>query len=288
MIQTNTIDKYTEIYVNGGGNFLTESFPTHFHTFATRRILIKPEHIDNYKEVTAAEREKLEAADANALAAGRGVRTPFTRLYELAGAKFNDSTGYYEMNTLNDLTEDEMAYAYTMVDRSTDTMNTTGCLFRNFRGRTMFPITFYRSGGVGISAEYFCGYNINIEVIAFSNSGGDAGSYNGFVIQCPNLHTIMGLRLSNYTARPFTNAFQGCKSLKNVWIKGVWSDMNFKDSPLLSLESLEYMVRNSYNVNNAHGRKEEMTITLHPDVYALLTDDIITVASERLITFVTA
>ncbi|MCM1068249.1 MAG: hypothetical protein NC418_11820 [Muribaculaceae bacterium] len=245
------------------------------------------DHIDRYREVTAAERSALEKSDAEASAAGRGVRTPFTPLYERAGAKFNDATGYYEMNTLTDLTEDEMAYAYTMVDRSSDPLNVTSCLYRNFKGRTMFPITFHRSGGIGLSAEYLCTYNCFIQVIAFANSGGDADSFKNFALNCDNLHAVIGLTLSRYTARPFTNAFKGCRKLEHVWIRGVWADIDFSDSPLLSIASLEYMVANSFNVDNAHGRTDSTTLTLHPSAYARLTDELIAAAAERQITFAT-
>lgn len=48
----------------GGGNFLTQSRPTNFHQFFTRKILTPTEDISDYREVTAAERTALEQADA--------------------------------------------------------------------------------------------------------------------------------------------------------------------------------------------------------------------------------
>ena len=50
----------TEIYA-GGGNFVTEAFPTNFHTFAPKRILLDGQSADDYKEVTPAERSAIEA-----------------------------------------------------------------------------------------------------------------------------------------------------------------------------------------------------------------------------------
>lgn len=42
-------------------------------------------------------------------------------------------------------------------------------------------------------------------------------------------------------------------------------DFNIADSPLLSLASFQYMVDNAYNT-------APITITVHPDIYAKLTD----------------
>lgn len=53
-IQTRIINElYTEIYV-GEGNFITQSAPTNFHQFYTRKILTESESIDDFREVTAA------------------------------------------------------------------------------------------------------------------------------------------------------------------------------------------------------------------------------------------
>lgn len=57
-------NSHTEIYVNGGGNFITQSRPTNFHQFFTRKILTPTEDISDFREVTAAERTALEQADA--------------------------------------------------------------------------------------------------------------------------------------------------------------------------------------------------------------------------------
>lgn len=42
----------TEIYVIGGGNFITQSQPTNFHHFFTRKILTPTEDISDFREVT--------------------------------------------------------------------------------------------------------------------------------------------------------------------------------------------------------------------------------------------
>lgn len=48
----------------GGGNFITQAAPTNFHQFFTRKILTDGDSMENYREVTAAEKARLEASDA--------------------------------------------------------------------------------------------------------------------------------------------------------------------------------------------------------------------------------
>lgn len=54
----------TEIYINGGGNFITQAAPTNFHGFWSRRPLDSGESIADFREVTPTERQTLEAQDA--------------------------------------------------------------------------------------------------------------------------------------------------------------------------------------------------------------------------------
>ncbi len=52
------------------------------------------------------------------------------------------------------------------------------------------------------------------------------------------------------------------------------------DSPKINLISLQYLIKHATNTN-------EITITLHPEAYARLTDDLIAEAAEKQITFAT-
>lgn len=60
--------------------------------------------------------------------------------------------------------------------------------------------------------------------------------------------------------------FEGCLALREVRIRGLRRDISFAQSPLISLESLRYIVVNAANT-------APVTITVHPDVYAKLTGD---------------
>lgn len=82
---------------------------------------------------------------------------------------------------------------------------------------------------------------------------------------CSKLKNISGvIAVGNCTS--FNNGFKGCTSLEDVQFSGIKSSISFPDSPLLSLASLQYLVKNSANGSTA------ITVTVHPDVYAKLTD----------------
>ncbi|MDE6345371.1 MAG: hypothetical protein K2L55_01710, partial [Muribaculaceae bacterium] len=121
MIQTKIInDSYTAIYV-GGGNFITENYPTNFHTFITEKRLLPSDSIDNYKEVTAAQRSVLEAADAkwvrppqafidqwNAACSNRFVNSSYYKSY----GRYNEATGFFVLNGITDISYAEAVRIY--------------------------------------------------------------------------------------------------------------------------------------------------------------------------------
>lgn len=107
MIEQRLIGSHTEIYTNGGGNsFITEAFPTNFHTFTTRKVLAPGDSIDRYKEVTAAERTKLEAADAAWVRPSDELIAEWNVKFGIWG-KYNAATGYFEGNGLLDITTEQ-------------------------------------------------------------------------------------------------------------------------------------------------------------------------------------
>lgn len=283
MIETNITDRYTEIYV-GGGNYLTESYPTNFHTFVARKILAPGEDISDYMEVTAKQRATLEASDAE------WIEPPehFVLECEAAGADYNRHTGYFVLNEIN-LTYKEMTGIYAFRSRCVCPPNLTGGIFENYPYRTTFKINSNRFGGSGLSASHIFYAAYSLEAVRFDPiRSTDYISWASAFVDCKVLRRITDISLSTYTMRPMTDAFRGCVKLETVLIANAWDDMSFKDSPLLSLESLEYIVEHSANCKNMSGKTREMTITLHPTTYAKLTDELIAKAADRMITFATS
>jgi len=105
---------------------------------------------------------------------------------------------------------------------------------------------------------------------------------------CSNLKEIDGvLDVSNMTSPIYYPTFMLDGRLEDVWISGLKYSANFQDCKSLSLASLQYLVDNAANTT-------AITITVHPDVYAKLTDEadaewhvLTALASEKNITFAT-
>lgn len=71
------------------------------------------------------------------------------------------------------------------------------------------------------------------------------------------------------------SAFSNSNALEEVRIYKLRYNISFVSCPLLSLDSIRYMVTNSANTS-------AITITVHPDVYAKLTGDTTNAAAAAL------
>lgn len=80
---------------------------------------------------------------------------------------------------------------------------------------------------------------------------------------CQQLVTIIGGITFENTANNL--AFISCKSLQDVQFNMLRYNVDLRDSPLLTLESFQYLIENATNTS-------AITVTVHADVYAKLTD----------------
>lgn len=83
--------------------------------------------------------------------------------------------------------------------------------------------------------------------------------------KCTNLVTIDGIISFNLNT-DINSAFAACRSLVNLKIKGLQSDLNLAECEALSLESIDYIVSNS-------NKGSKMTIYIHPNVYGQLSNE---------------
>lgn len=104
--------------------------------------------------------------------------------------------------------------------------------------------------------------------------------------ECRQLVTIVGGM--TFENKNNNAALTGCKSLQEIRIKQLRYNVNLKNSPLLTLESFQYLVENATNTS-------AITVTVHADVYAKLTDPqqadwyaVNTAAQGKQISFATA
>lgn len=77
-------------------------------------------------------------------------------------------------------------------------------------------------------------------------------------------------------------AFKNCVALEDVKILGLKGPVSFGDSPLLKLDSLQYIVKGVY------AEATGVVITVHPDVYARVTDEIFEAAAAKNVTIASA
>lgn len=207
------------------------------------------------------------------------VNTAFLhKIYEYYGAVYNAESGYWELNGLTDLTEDDMWDIYLW----TSNLINQPSLDNAFSGspiRTTFlpPIkSTYRTykAGQGCSLNQVCSNCTSLEVfginkrpdgqIALSGINAMHNAFSGCV-KLRSIKPVLYLSVSSaYHATFFTCAFLRCILLSDVRIRGLRQTVSFQDSPLLSYDSLNYLVTNAANT-------KAITVTVHPTTYSYLT-----------------
>ena len=274
-IQSRTIyGSFTEIYV-GGSNFITQAFPTNFHKFWTKKILASSEKISDFKEVTSAEKTTIENKDKE----WEEPSEEFIAECKAMGVVYNDATGYFELNGLVDITTEQMRaiMPYLVLGRA------GGSLTYKFIRTAIRTVTVYAEGAPVTKAMDMAFYASSVETIAFKVARSGAMETQAITQPfraCASLHTIYGIIDVMYATTGLINLAPFATKLKYINIKSLKTSITFQDCPLLSLESITYMVDNAANT-------APITITLHPDAYARLTDEIITAATAKQINFAT-
>lgn len=204
-------------------------------------------------------------------------------LYISAGAKYNEATGFYELNGLTDITEEEMRAIYNryLIDTGTNA-NASGWLsIRSTKIRTNLPCIaradIFDGLGNALSGEY-------IEVLRICAA--DPSDYNrvcyvGRTVAVahslwPKLKRIIGVWCYN-SSNPndfdfsYGQPFQNCPLLEEIRMDKINKSHTFAVSPNLSKESVLYMITNANPPSGA--AVGSITITLHPTAYARLKGD---------------
>lgn len=191
-------------------------------------------------------------------------------LYISAGAKYNEATGYYELNGLTDITEEEMRVIY----KYAGTPQVRGA-FAYSKARTNLLMSGMYNGWLCEDMFYGC---TNLEVAYLGNKQSSPTAFDipsaymeGFncFYLCSKLKKIYGKiyqRNNNWSL-----TFGECHALKEVRIAELYSSIMLSWSPNLSKESVLYMITNANPPRGA--AVGSITITLHPTAYARLKDD---------------
>lgn len=209
-------------------------------------------------------------------------------LYVSAGAKYNEATGFYELNGLTDITEAEMRVIYKYAGTPQ-----TKAAFAYSKARTNLPMPGMYNGTVYGAMFYGCP---NLEVAYLGNRQSSQISYdvplvytegNNCFYLCKKLKKIYG---KIYQRNHWDLTFGDCLALEEVRIAELYSSIQLSWSPNLSKESVQYMITNAKPLSGA--AVGSIAITLHPTAYARLKDDADIVAAleakEGIVTLVSA
>lgn len=278
-MEINVIGNKSEIYA-GGGKWLTENKATCFPTFTRRRFLRPGETIDDFKEISDSEKTALEKLRDG------WTRPPqsFIDLWnEACGpyGRYNEETGYFELNGLRDITYEEAIRIYT-------TRNGRGVNSNRFYsmklGRTTFPILVHYEqrninslfhGASGIQKVVFkCDDGANTLATTFHNSS--VTHIEGLVIEG---NTSIGINFAQHSKITYADI----KLLKYTTAKTI-------DFRYFLLDALNWRLI----IEKSAVHTAQVSIIVNKSTYSKLTDHddpewyaLSDLASEKNITFAT-
>lgn len=197
-------------------------------------------------------------------------------LYVSAGAKYNEVTGFYELNGLTDITEEQMRVIYEKTWGWWIALpNLIG--FGDSSARTNIPCPDYKriyyQTNVNLSSSFGTTSNLdNLEVLNFVPTQYSNESLIRFSMRAMNWMcqgnakplTIMGtFDVGNV---PDNNSLNIGGNIKTINIKNLSKNIKFYNSKVLSKESVLYMINNSEATT-------AITIGLQQAVYDVMKDD---------------
>lgn len=189
-------------------------------------------------------------------------------LYISAGAKYNEQTGYYELNGLTDITEEEMRVIW-QENLSGWYLNGRTNLTKNIAVRS-------NSGGYngGIDISNICNNNSNITKFNFGSPPFAHFLDNAFS-GCTKLETIdTRFPITPYLGIVGPNIFRGCLALKEVRFNMKYlrssTNVNFPVSSLISKASILSIIETTPTTGSV---KPLVVVGLNETAYNRLKDD---------------
>lgn len=282
-MQINNIGTIVEI-VASANKFITQVNPPGAHTFFTRKILTSTEKVEDFKEVTSAQKEELEAQNSK-------LTEPDQTFIDLWNAacgiwgKYNKETGFFELNGLTDITYEQAIKIYTAGPLIGDAKEIYG--FTNTNLRTNLPAQrdsssgyrhrvriFYTSFSAGIDVVNLNPFNMEKEIVVGIYSSDSTAtpicSHNTF-----NSRIYMGvLDLQLIHNAPFDMQVGG-NNCEQLYLKNVKVECKLHQMKKLRLDCFQYLVNNAANT-------KEIKVYVHADVYAKLTGDTTNAAAAAL------
>lgn len=169
--------------------------------------------------------------------------------------KYNEETGFFELNGLLDLSYDNAIEIYNRGRMTNSDANRTYAVSKI---RTNIPPL---TSSAAIVMEYTCADSPELEVF---NGGAGWSTPSSYAFgSCPKLKRVFGIGILCNA----TTAYFQCYMLEDVEFIYLANNVNpnFKDCPLLNLDTFR-------RIEKAKNFDNPLTVTVHPDVFAKLTD----------------
>jgi hypothetical protein len=202
----------------------------------------------------------LKADISPSTGATSALRALFTSVPN-ANCVYNSNTGYYEMNGITNLTEANIIKSYHVLQSYRSQI---AGAYQSSEIRTNFYLGIISNANT--TCSWWCQNLTTLEVFKyyFLNY---ITALIGMFFGCSNLVAAETFRLDGITNAANANLmFSGCVKLVTAYLYKLKVSFSFADSPLLSLESLQYLVTNRGNGTT------RITITVHATVWAKLND----------------
>lgn len=236
------------------------------------------------------------------------IENPLRTLFIAAGAEYNagvDKTriapwgesvthkaGHYYLNGLGDITEEQMLAIYNSKDavyRLNLPRAYEGLQFRTMIGVrnpdsvTSLPTLSYSSfSGNRILEVALWSIGFLYESTTSPQRLKPSSMFSHTFYNCIKLKCIHPIDVGSVTQ--FVNTFKSCQSLVELRLYGLKADVSLADSSKISKRSI-------LNIIEESAPTSAITITLHPDAYARLADDVDVVAAleaQPLVSLVSA
>lgn len=149
----------------------------------------------------------------------------------------------------------------------------------NYNARSLAFLPCKLTGHLGENCEGIFESQSRMKGCCILGQAGVYGSANcgGIFSGCDNLEVIEGGVYPLYNSANTQDMFKNCKALREVLIPLKYNDthVSLQDSPLISLQSLQSSIEESKIATTAN------SITLHPDAYARVTDELFALAASK-------
>lgn len=202
----------------------------------------------------------VEAA-LEALEGGRGLRP----LFEAAGAKYNEATGFYELNGFTDITEVEMIKTYEKTNNWWLSEGQGVCSNVYDCRTNIVPRTY--TLWTGKSRKFYNSFiNTGFKKVVLTSNTIDPISFStlhNFLLYSTSTLSVEGImNIANVADSADHIAGAG---LESITLKNLNTNFKMPRCKSINLESFTYMVDNAVNTRS-------ITVTVHPDVMAKFED----------------